>query len=184
MGILHGNLQPPVLGPRVTSRRLLFLFILGLSLALPACAEDPVPALQGIVSWVYDGDTLEIDTVGRVRLIGIDSPEKEASRRDQYLVDQGVSATRQRHIYQAAKAFNIKQVKGQRVRLTLDKTPQDRHGRMLAYVHLPDGQLLNRVLVEQGLAVVYRRFEFKMKDDFLAAEHKARRSHVGLWAKE
>ena len=166
------------------SRILSLLLSLGLILALPACAEEPTPPLQGTVTWIYDGDTLKIDPVGKVRLIGIDTPERENSKRDQYLIKQGVSAARQRQIYQRAKEFNIKQVKGQRVTLLLDDSPRDRHGRLLAYVHLPDGRLLNRLLLEQGLAVVYRRFKFKMKEDFLAAEKQARESKTGLWAKD
>jgi micrococcal nuclease len=50
-------------------------------------------------------------------------------------------------------------------------------------VYLLDGRLLNRLLVEQGLAVVYRRFAFRMKEEFLIAESEARQSGVGLWAK-
>jgi micrococcal nuclease len=153
-------------------------------LILSACAEEPVPALQGTVTWIYDGDTLEIDTAGTVRLIGIDTPEREDSQRDQFLVKKGISATRQRQVYQAAKQFNIQHVKGQRVSLALDASPRDRYDRLLAYVYLPDGRLLNRVLIEQGLAVVYRRFEFRLKEEFLAAEGKAHLSGIGLWAKD
>jgi micrococcal nuclease len=140
--------------------------------------------LQGTVLWIYDGDTLKVDTIGKVRLIGIDTPERKNSQRDQYLIKQGISAARQRQIYQLAKEFNIEQVKGQKVTLSLDDTPRDRHGRLLAYVHLPDGQLLNRVLLEQGLAVVYRRFSFRLKKDFLTAEAEAKRNRLGLWAKD
>jgi micrococcal nuclease len=160
----------------------LFLILgLGLILTLPACAEEPVPPLQGTVTWVYDGDTLKIDPVGKVRLIGIDTPERENSQRDRYLIKQGVSAARQREIYQLAKEFNIEQVKGREVTLSLDDSPRDRHGRLLAYVHLPDGRLLNRVLLEQGLAVVYRRFSFRLKEDFLTAEAEAKKNRIGLW---
>lgn len=165
------------------SRALSLFLCLSLSLILVACAEEAAPTLHGTVTWIYDGDTLEIDTLGKVRLIGIDAPEREASRRDQYLAEKGISAASQRLTYQAAKQFNIKHVKGQKVSLTLDSPPRDRHGRLLAYVHLADGRLLNRVLVEQGLAVVYRRFEFTMKEEFLVAENKARRAGLGLWAK-
>lgn len=165
------------------SRVLSLLLCLSLFLSLTACAADPPRTLQGTVTWIYDGDTLEVDTLGKVRLIGIDTPERETSSRDQYLLDKGVSTAKQRQTYQAAKQFNIEQVKGKRVRLTLDESQRDRYDRLLAYVYLPDDRLLNRVLIEQGLAVVYRRFAFKMKDDFLAAEHNARRSGVGLWAK-
>lgn len=155
---------------------------LGGILALSAYAEEPAPLLLGTVTWVYDGDTLEIDTLGKVRLIGIDAPESENSQRDRYLAEKGVSAARQRQVYQAAKSFNIKHVKGQKVSLTLDDPPRDRHDRLLAYVYLPDGRLLNRMLIEEGLAVVYRRFEFKMKAAYLLAEESARRSKTGLWA--
>lgn len=162
-------------------RLLSFLLCLSFALALPAHAEQPTPALQGTVTWIYDGDTLKIDPFGKVRLIGIDTPERESSQRDRYLIKLGISAVRQRQIYQHAKEFNIEQVKGQKVTLSLDNSPRDRHGRLLAYVHLSDGRLLNRVLLEQGLAVVYRRFSFLMKEDFLNAEAEARKNKFGLW---
>ena len=166
------------------SRIFSLLLILGLILALPACAEEPAAPLQGTVIWIYDGDTLKIDPVGKVRLIGIDTPERENSQRDRYLIKQGISAARQREIYQLAKEFNIKQVKGKEVTLTLDDSPRDRYGRLLAYVRLPDGRLLNRVLLEQGMAVVYRRFSFRLKEDFLTAEAEAKRNKLGLWAED
>lgn len=158
-----------------------FLLALCIALTLPACAEEPT--LQGTVTWIYDGDTLKVDPLGKVRLIGIDTPERENSQRDGYLKRQGVSTTKQRRIYQQAKAFNIEQVKDKQVVLVLDDPPRDRHGRLLAYVYLADGQMLNRLLLERGLAVVYRRFSFRLKEDFLEAEEKARQSGVGLWAK-
>ena len=165
-------------------RFLVLTLCLSFSLALRACAEQPTPALQGTVSWVYDGDTLKVDPVGKVRLIGIDTPERENSQRDRYLIDKGISAARQRQIYQLAKEFNISQAKGQKVTLSFDDSPRDRHGRLLAYVHLADGRLLNRVLLEQGLAVVYRRFSFRMKNDFLNAEAEAKKNKRGVWTEE
>jgi len=156
----------------------------GLLLATPVCAEKPAAPLQGTVTWIYDGDTLEIDNLGKVRLIGIDTPEREASSRDKFLEKQGVSVTRQREIYRSAKEFNIRLVKGQKVSLTLDQPARDRFGRLLAYVYLPDGRLLNRILIEQGLAAVYRKFSFRMKNDFLAAEEEAKQSGLGLWQRQ
>lgn len=159
-----------------------FLFLL--LLALPASADDRPANLQGIVTWIHDGDTLEVADIGKVRLIGIDTPERDNSRRDRYLAKQGVTADRQRAIYRAAKAYNIERVKGLQVILTLDQPARDKYGRLLAYVHLPDGQILNQVLIEKGLAVVYRKFSFRLKKDFLMAEDKARQAEVGLWSKD
>jgi len=161
--------------------RFCLALLAGLILVLPACADQPTNTLQGTVTWVHDGDTLEIDKLGKVRLIGIDTPEREDSSRDRFLEKQGIPASRQREIYQNAKAFNISQVKGQVISLSLDHPPRDRYGRLLAYVYLPDGRLLNRILLEQGLAVVYRKFSFRMKQDFLVAEEQAKLAGVGLW---
>lgn len=173
--------MPTALGPRLALRFLTLLLVLGLTLILPACAEEP--ELSGTVTWVYDGDTLKIDPFGKVRLLGIDTPERKSSQRDRYLKKQGVSSRKQRLIYQRAKQFNIEKIKGQRVILTLDDPPRDRHDRLLAYVYLADGRMLNQLLLEQGLAVVYQRFSFRLKEDFLKAEEKARQSGVGLWAR-
>jgi micrococcal nuclease len=162
-------------------RLLSLLLCLSFVLTLSASAAEAGPVLQGTVTWIYDGDTLKVDPHGKVRLIGIDTPERENSKRDSYLIKKGISATRQREIYQQAKTFNINQVKGQLVILTLDDPERDRHGRLLAYLHLPDGRMLNRVLLEQGLAVVYRRFSFRMKEDFLTAETEAMKNKRGLW---
>jgi micrococcal nuclease len=37
------------------------------------------------------------------------------------------------------------------------------------------------VLLEQGLVIVYRRFDFSLKGEFLAAESAAQRRGDGLW---
>lgn len=162
-------------------RCLSLLLCLSFILPLSAGAEESGPVLQGTVTWVYDGDTLKVDPHGKVRLIGIDTPERENSKRDRYLIKKGISAAKQREIYQQAKRFNIEQVKDQQVTLTLDDPERDRYGRRLVYLHLPDGRMLNRVLLEHGLAVVYRRFSFRMKKDFLTAEAEAMKNKRGLW---
>lgn len=156
------------------------LFALFLTQA-PGCAEADQQAPSGTVSWIYDGDTLKVEGIGKVRLIGLDTPEKDASKRDNYLQRQGVSSTTLRHISTEALRFNIAEVKGKRVRLEFDGDRKDRHGRTLAYVYLPDGTLLNRLLIEKGYAVVYRRFDFALKDEFLQAETDARERRTGVW---
>jgi len=143
----------------------------------PSHAVDPA----GTVTWVYDGDTLEIDGIGTVRLIGIDTPEKEDSPRDEYYRKKGISLETLRAVSKEALRFNIRHVKGERVSLSFDREKKDRHGRTLAYVYLPDGRMLNRLLIEEGLAAVYRKFDFAFKDDFLSAEAIARNLHHGLW---
>ena len=156
--------------------------IILLGLLLIATAVASADELTGRVSWVYDGDTLQVEGLGRVRLLGIDTPEHKASDRDRFYTDRfQLSPERLRSISRQARDFNIRLVKNQRVALKFDKTQQDRHGRLLAYVYLEDGTMLNLLLLRQGLASVFRRYDFVYRKEFLAAEQTARSSRLGLW---
>lgn len=138
--------------------------------------------LTGTVSWVYDGDTLEVTGVGRVRLLGIDTPEGKDSERDNYYQRKfNVTPQRLRQIAQLAKRYNIDAAKDRLVRLVTENDQRDKYHRLLAYLYLPDGRLLNRSLLENGLATVFRRYQFRLKNDFFAAENTARSAKIGLW---
>ncbi len=167
--------------PLPANRRLGWTILFAL-LLLAACRQAEGREVIGKVLWIYDGDTLKISGVGKVRLIGIDTPEREPSERDRFYARFDISPKKLRTVAEEALHFNIDTVKGKTVRLTFGPEERDRHGRTLAYVTLPDGRLLNRLLLEQGLAVVYRRFDFRFKQDFLAVEAEARRRRVGLWS--
>lgn len=137
--------------------------------------------LHGQVSWIYDGDTIEVAGVGTVRLLGIDAPERETSWRDNYFQRWAIAPATLRQIHGAGKAHLIETLKGQSVTLQTENKQRDRYNRLLAYVYLPDGRLLNQLLLEKGYAVVYRRFDFELKADFLAAENRGRDNKRGLW---
>jgi len=149
----------------------------------PAAAEIPAArsVLSGKVLWVYDGDTLEVAGFGKVRLLGIDAPEQEPSPRDTFFTRQGIAPGTLRRIHAEGRNFLITHLKGVTVSLDSEPEERDRHGRLLAYVTLPDGRLLNQVMLDRGFAVVYRRFDFTLKDDFLQAESLARSGQRGLW---
>lgn len=157
---------------------LLLVVLLFCCSLLPAAATE----LCGRVSWVYDGDTLKVDGVGKVRLIGIDTPESESSPRDETYRRIGISPRQLRRGAQQAKDFLLRIAKGERVTLAFDAEKVDHYGRTLAYVTLNDGRMLNRELLKEGLALVYRRFDFQLKDDFLRSEAAARGAGRGLWA--
>jgi micrococcal nuclease len=153
-------------------------FLLCLSLAAGLASAE---TLQVKVLHVYDGDTLRVSGLGKVRLIGIDTPEMERSERDQAFVRRGANAALLTSIAAAARTRVVRLVQGERVSLSFDHERRDRHGRTLAYVTLADGRLLNQLLVEEGHAIVYRRFDFRLKEDFLAAEERARDQGLGIW---
>jgi micrococcal nuclease len=155
-----------------------------ISLLLCSVLGAAAAEVRGRVSWVYDGDTIKVDGVGKVRLLGIDTPEKKASERDKTYRRAGIAPKQLRRGAKRATDFLIRTAKGQVVILTFDRERKDHYGRTLAYVTLADGRLLNRELLREGLACVYRRFDFRLKDDFLRVEAAARGAGRGLWAQE
>ncbi len=149
------------------------------------CLGSPLQAdeLAGRVSWIYDGDTLRVEGIGKVRLLGIDTPEQKSSSRDKfYLKNFGLEQRQLRVVARQAKRFNIDLAKGELVKLVTENPSHDPHGRLLAYLYLPDGRMLNQLLLEKGLATVFRRYSFSRKDDFFQAEEQARQARVGLWS--
>ena len=60
----------------------------------------------------------------------------------------------------------------------------DRYGRVLAYVWLPDGRMLNEVLLKEGYAMLYTvppnvKYEEKLKKAYREAVEKGK----GLWSR-
>lgn len=153
------------------------LLLTVLLLCTPAVATE----LQGEISWVYDGDTLKIDPHGKVRLLGIDVPETTAGDRDNFYLRRGISEPRLRQTAAAAKNWLIREFKGEQVSIELDRNLRDQYGRLLGYVRLKDGRLLNELLLQRGYATVFRRYDCSRKSEFMKIEDQARRQQRGLW---
>ncbi len=153
-----------------------------LCLLLPSLSA--AATLSGTVQWIHDGDTIRVSGIGTVRLLGIDAPEQEASHRDRFFRRWKISPEDLRRTHREGKTYLIRTLKGQTVQLKTDAEQRDRYGRLLAYVYTPAGQLVNRNLLEKGYAVVYRRFDFVLKKDFLAAEADARKARRGIWQEQ
>lgn len=113
---------------------------------------------------VIDGDTIVLDGLERVRLIGVDAPEKGDP------------------LEPVATEFTKKLALAKRVRLELDRDPTDDYGRTLAYVYLEDGTMLNLEIVRQGMSSVYDKYPFRHVTKFRSAEREARKHRNGLWA--
>jgi micrococcal nuclease len=124
------------------------------------------------VTRVVDGDTIDIspsvEGLSRVRLIGMDTPEV-------YFGTQPYGPE--------ASAYAKQQLDGEEVNLELDVQKIDPYGRLLAYVYLPDREMFNEVLLEEGYAQV-ATFPPNVKyvDRFLEAQREARAANRGLWA--
>ena len=92
------------------------------------------------VKWVNDGDTIVLTNGKRVRYIGINSPEIDHDKQ------------RAQPFGYAAKTFNKQMVLNRKIGLEFDRERHDRYGRLLAYIFLPDGTLLNEHMLQKGYA--------------------------------
>ena len=60
-------------------------------------------------------------------------------------------------------------------------TNRDRYNRLLRYVYLPDGTLVNELNIREGYAFYYPYFPFSRSADFAAAQASAKTAGKGLW---
>jgi endonuclease YncB( thermonuclease family) len=119
------------------------------------------------VTRIIDGDTIEVEIEGRpfrLRYIGMDTPE------------------RGRPFFSEATEANRRLVEGQMVFLEKDISETDRYGRLLRYVYLLDGTMVNAELVRQGYAqVATYPPDVKYQDVFVQLQREAREAERGLW---
>lgn len=132
-----------------------------------------------LVTAVLDGDTLDIITErgeeARVRLCGIDAPE----------IAQPEWGRPGERFGEEAKLAAREWCENTRVRLMLQAHQmRDRFGRLLAYVVLEDGTILNELLLTAGLARYDGRFSHDLVERYALLEQQARFDGVGIWQSE
>jgi endonuclease YncB( thermonuclease family) len=142
------------------------LVTIGLALLAVTARAD---TLSGRVVGIADGDTLTLldatKTQHKIRLAGIDSPEK--SQPFGQACKKSLSDLAYDHV------------------VVIESTKLDRYGRVIGKV-LVNGQDVNLEQVRRGCGWHYKQYQNEqILDDRLnynAAEESARASRVGLWA--
>mgnify|MGYP001378696644 FL=1 len=139
------------------------------------------------ITKVFDGDTFEAEANGKkekVRMLGIDTPEKfdsdkltrdiERTKRDSETIKK---------LGELSSQFTRKLLEGKKVLLEADKSQddKDKYGRLLRYVYLEDGTFVNKKIVAEGYAVVFRKFSVSKEKELIEAETDARTGKKGLW---
>jgi micrococcal nuclease len=168
------------------NRRSLISFILTffilLTLALPLQAYEKAKILS-----IIDGDTVKViyhNREERLRLIGIDTPEsipnrkaKKDAQRTKSDIETIISQGRE------AKGFVKGLVKpGDLLKIEFDVRTRDKYGRLLAYLYLPSGKMLNEEIVKAGYAQLMTiPPNLKYRERFLMAYREARENHRGFW---
>jgi micrococcal nuclease len=158
-----------------------FLFELQSSGTADLNIPTKIPNTVGIyyrVTKVTDGDTLHIDMNGvneKVRLIGINTPETVDPRRTV-------------ECFGKESSVRMKELASDKVvRLEYDETQnlRDAYGRILAYVYLEDGEMLNRKMIAEGYAYEYTYMKpYIYQEEFRQLQTLARTSERGLWSKD
>ncbi len=136
------------------------------------------PSQPGLysVTYVNDGDTITVRGTNnleeKVRFIGLDTPEKN-------------HPSRPVQCYSFAATAHLEKLIGDNdVKLVADptNTNRDRYDRLLRYVYLPDGTLLNAKMIEDGYGFAYTAFPVTKMDEFMTLEEEARQANRGLWS--
>lgn len=140
------------------------LTFLALLAMLAACGAPCGPSRATVVR-VLDGDTVELDSEARVRLLGVDAPELSGAQRECYAAE--------------AADFTASRALGQRVTLTYGDECLDRYGRTLAFVWV-GGVELGEQLVRGGYACAYSP---EGGEGLATLEAEARTSRVGMWGR-
>ena len=171
-----------------STRLISLLFVTALvALCQPAIAAPP-SRTSATILYVTDGDTIKVKIDGRkesVRLIGIDAPESKHN--DRAYKQAYRSSTDVESIVKLGKQSKQHLLKlapeGSLVKLEQDVEPRDRYGRILAYVYLPDGSMVNEQMLEMGYASPLTiPPNVKYVDRLTNAAKRGRAANRGLWA--
>ncbi len=164
-------------------KTLSFIFILAF-LSSPLHAQQTTTVVR-----IVDGDTLKIRYWGKdesIRLIGIDTPESRVNKkakRDAKRSGQDIKTITS--MGKRATEYVESLVKpGDLITIELDAQERDRYDRLLGYVYLSNGKMLNEEIVKAGYANVMTILpNVKYQDRFLRAYKEARKKRRGLWEK-
>jgi len=130
-----------------------------------AIPENPKQELY-LVTRVIDGDTIEIETGERVRLICMDTPERG---------EEG---------YIEASNYLQGLVLDKEVRLEKDISEIDKYGRLVRYIYVGD-LFVNEEMVMKGYAETYPyNPDITKCPQIEEAEEYARNNKLGIWAED
>ncbi len=138
-------------------------------------------AERAVVVKIIDGDTLGITLQGRyekLRLIGIDTPESRRNSRAWRQADRMASSLEDviRRGKEAKDYVKGLLKKDMIVFVEFDVQHRDRYRRLLGYLYLPGGEMLNEKLLREGYASLLTiPPNVKYRDRFVRAFRQGRR---------
>ncbi len=122
---------------------------------------------------IIDGDSLEINN-NKIRLFGIDAPEKKQICKKPYLIISFLNF--QRNYECGLMAINeLKKFINNRIIKCISES-KDRYNRYLSICYLKNKDI-NSWLVKNGYAIAYRRYSKK----YVLEEQYAEKNKLGIW---
>ncbi len=125
---------------------------------------------------VLDGDTAKLNINGQirtVRFIGMDTPEVVDPRKVVQCFGREASS----------KGHQL--LDNQSVGIEYDDSVgrQDKYGRLLGYIILPNGEIYNKKMIADGFAheYTYQNQTYKYQAEFRQAQANAKQNNLGLW---
>ena len=135
------------------------LVLCGLLFGIFTCGAESI-----VVSRVIDGDTFEIESGEKIRLIGINAPEIS----DFYGKE--------------SKSFLEDVLLSKQVELIDDpiSAKYDRYQRRLCYVFI-DGVDVNAKMISKGCAFAYLKYKFSKSKEYEELQMSAMKNNKGIW---
>ncbi|MDM5300064.1 thermonuclease family protein [Bacillus subtilis] len=139
-----------------------------------ASDQQPQRLVSAEVVNVVDGDTIDVRLKNgkqeRVRFILVDTPETVHPKKGEEPFGR------------EASDFTKRMLCDQEVNLKFGIQERDKYGRLLAYVYLKDGTMINELLLEKGLArVAVFPPNTEFVDEFHDIESQAKKENKGIW---
>ena len=137
-----------------------------------------------VVTKVIDGDTFKMSNGEKVRLLGIDTPEKyDSDKLDKQTSQSGRDKETIKKLGEVSSEYVRKLVEGKKVTLVGDPgyDNKDKYGRSLRYIYMEDGTFVNAKILEDGYANVFYSKQISKMDEFKRLERDARENKRGLW---
>lgn len=116
---------------------------------------------------IIDGDTFELLSGEKVRLIGINAPEINDKYGDK------------------SKEYLDNLIRDKDVILKNDSVTKDKdiYGRLLRYVYLDDEDI-NKKMILDGYALAYIKYSFTKIEEYKQAEQIAKKDNRGVWTED
>lgn len=164
---IHKFVKRQKFGPWTT----LIIFVLMVAMVFVYINRDGQVVEGVVLSKCVDGDTAHFEVDGeleKVRFIAVDTPELKS--KDKYAAE--------------AKEYTCSRLQeAEVIELKIDplaKEP-DKYGRLIAWVYV-DGELLQKELVEEGLASVkYIYDDYLYVNELYKVQDQAKQQKIGIW---